>query len=228
MLVCDNYNMTTDPGTNSGTPELSKQPWESYDKAALMRAFDHVKMLWDDQVTYSDTLNNKRRTLSTLILILIGLGAIKFDLDATHAQMTRWIWVPFRLSLAVAAVSFLGGVVSLYFEAQHLLDIRNLKARVGQFAQKFDSSLPTAPFERRRRRAIARLMSEHEGPEDWMQLTEEQSIFSRTGRLYQAYDELGIRNDNINRRLQIGVWFLGIGCFFVVVAVLICITASLV
>src|SRR2546423_365724 len=58
------------------------QPTESAELQTCKLAYAHVKMLWDDQVALAHSLVEKRKTRSTMLAVVVGLGV--YRLQFTH------------------------------------------------------------------------------------------------------------------------------------------------
>lgn len=195
----------------------------------LVGVFDHVKLIWDDQVDYAATLREKRRNTSTLLAILIGLGVFRLEIHQKPAGaliMTGMQLSLFRWALLVAVICFAFGIYFLYTERPnarrlvhwilhtairwaHYLFRKAFAASTHERASVKREAPPESPWPTGR--AIAAMLRDDEHLQDWFQLSEDSLIRTRTERLRAAYLRLVAQNKRVAVRLRASVVCLLLG-----------------
>lgn len=193
---------------------------------------EHVAALWDDQVTLAGTLIEKRKNLSTMVAVLVGLGVFRFQIWRRSSEII--IVSPeglliLKVTTALALLAFAGGLYFLYTQRPYvrrfslwcfdwicvLIKYCYHLGRAKSQAEADNIKL-VAPKERwSRGRAIHILLPDKELLDDWLALTPDDIYVERAKRWRQAYRSLKAQNKRVSSRLQSALFLFLIGIFLV-------------
>lgn len=85
-------------------------------------AFHICEYRWKDEVEYAETLRDRRKLWTTLLVVAVGLGVFRMDLhvDPEHVPVIRNIAVVWfiKLSVAAALAFFFFGAIHLFSSGQ--------------------------------------------------------------------------------------------------------------
>lgn len=56
-----------------------REPSNENELKAAESVLEHVRMLWDDQVALAESLVEKRKALSSMLAIIVGLGVFRIQ-----------------------------------------------------------------------------------------------------------------------------------------------------
>lgn len=191
--------------------------------------FQHVKMLWDDQVSLAETIRDKRRVTTTLLAVLLGLGIFRLDLTASPDQVLvvrGWTLWSIRTCVIGAMLSFVVGSYFLFTERPvlrvPLLWLMGfgsrcwrwlyLKARAPTIEEADAVRFPRPPATQwPSSRAIHGLLADAEDLTDW--LIEEPTIvkWKRAERLREAYKLLRTANRRVRSRITLSMFWVFLG-----------------
>jgi len=186
---------------------------------AAEQIFQHVKMMWDDQVSLAGTLFARRRMVSTMLAVLVGLGIFRFQLTVSAGDRWNVEEADARVIASLLTVAtglfaiggylvftqrpivrrvavFSWGVVLR--RRTHLWNLARSKTQAERDAMRI---APREPSPWASQRASDLLLADDESLDDWHELTLEQVRRNRTMRLREAYISLKKQNDRIKWRL---------------------------
>ncbi len=184
--------------------------------------FEQVKTLWDDQADLAETLRNRRKVLSSLLAVLLGLGLFKLEfwapegrtaiIDGRSVPFFRWLIVS-AICLFTLAVYFLHTqrptLRRIAYAIWHCLKRRTkwlyLKARAPERSQEIKVDPPPKP-RWPEGRSLSTVLPDNEDLEDWCSMAPIELIFMRAERLRAAYDDLRSKNLRVSRRLKEGIF----------------------
>lgn len=209
---------------------------ESLDEERVQVLEQIIQLLWDDQVALATTLIEKRKTTSTLLVVVVGLGIFQLrffrspdEQLAVSGHALLWI----RVLLTGAVLAFLAGAYFLYTQrpffrrmALRLYDIgiRRLPAlyQTLEVAFRRRVSWPddqtALPNRWPTGRAIRVMLPAEESAGDWVALVATEARFIRAERLREAYRRLERQNERVSQRLRRSVAMLFCGFALVVMA----------
>ncbi|HBS29626.1 MAG TPA: hypothetical protein DEB06_09305 [Phycisphaerales bacterium] len=198
-------------------------------------------MLWDDQVEYAQTLRDKRKTYSTGLLVIAGLGLFRLEWYR-HAHLvpvisSPWVDVTLRLLLTMVAVVFVMAAYFMYTERRGA----SLGCRwVGRFRlfgwvrrsaewvrdrvglRDYEASHGEDIEEAGSKRAIAVLEMSAERIDEFVRAQTWAAWQYRTVKLQLAYRRLVDANDRVNRRIRLGLLPMGTGYTLLIALFVLC------
>ncbi|HRQ73585.1 MAG TPA: hypothetical protein PLU35_11205 [Phycisphaerales bacterium] len=207
------------------------------------QVYQHVRLLWEEEAAFAEDLVEKRKTFSTILTILVGLGLFRVQLYRRADEvMVLGPWAALIIKvLAVVALSFFAlGVWWLYTQRPIVRGgcrrVWHESLRWGRYlwrlARSGDNeererakpdSLPPPPWPRGR--AIEAVLPDNEELDDWFVLTPLQAAQARTAQLREAYRSLRVQNQRVYARLRAALASLMAG-FLLVLAILFVYTWS--
>ena len=198
-----------------------------YSAESAQHAFEQTRMLWDDQASYAEVLREKRRTYSTGLVLVAGLGLFRLSWYRSAGDvplMEPGPAIVLKLLLFFALLGFLGSAYFLYTErpvasavlgrlwpwgGRRLLTIRAALGLVDPDGEQSGArAIAALELDNRRVRQIARAPL-------W------QVWIYREARLRLAYERLLASNRRVNGRIRLGVIFMGFGYAVVMVVFLV-------
>ncbi|MCL4741490.1 MAG: hypothetical protein KJZ54_04730 [Phycisphaerales bacterium] len=201
------------------------------------QVYQHVRLLWEEEAAFAKDLVDKRKTFSTILTILVGLGLFRVQLYRRADEVMvlgPCAALAIKILSVIALVFFALGVWWLYTQrpvvrggcrrAWH--EVRRWGRYLWQLARSGDNeergrtkpdSLPPDPWPRGR--AIEAVLPEDEELADWFVLTPLQTAQSRTAQLREAYRSLRVQNQRVYARLRAALASLMAG-FLLVLAIL--------
>ncbi|MCP3906188.1 MAG: hypothetical protein GY715_21395 [Planctomycetes bacterium] len=200
-------------------------------------------MLWDDQVALADTLREKRKVISTLLVLLIGLGIFKlqFHRPPGHELVVSDRTLVVLTSLLIpATLCFLLGAYFLFTERplirrfSHWLRHFVRRNAVALFRkaradtpQEYDAIHPEdpPPSPWPSGRAVSATLDDDEAVEDLFHFDYRELIEVRSLRLRAAYQDLRRKNKRVSDRLKSATAALLIGYVFVFGAICVYLVA---
>ncbi len=85
---------------------------------AAQDVLDHVRMRWDDEVEYAETLRQRRKVFMTALALVVGIGIFQIDFhvspDEVVAISNPWYRVGVKLILLTAVGLFVVGAFWLF------------------------------------------------------------------------------------------------------------------
>lgn len=96
--------------------------------AALRSVYEHVKLLWDDEVLFSAQLVEKRKSLSTMLAVIVGLGIFRFGFTQRvdeKVALSPSAMVVAQVALTFALTAFSIGTYLLYTQRPTLRRARH-------------------------------------------------------------------------------------------------------
>lgn len=204
----------------------------------LEEADKAISILWEDQVEFAKTLVERRRVLSTVLAVIVGLGIFRIDLFRSSGDklvVCEESLLAIRASLTLSCLFFgLGGYllfsqnstgrrfvvwgfrsVKAYFSMIY----RKSRAPSREEQDKQKMELVEFPSTKISRASVA-MWASPETSEEWASLDERSAKIVRLERLRAASLELGRRNERVAGRLRESLICLCLGFFFVFVALL--------
>jgi hypothetical protein len=191
-------------------------------------AFEQTLLLWEDEVAYAETLRDKRKTYSTGLVILAGLGIFRLawtrkpdEVPAIDSDATRLI---LKCVLTFALGCFLLSAYFLFSERpvvskvacgacppigrgigrrKRALGFKDVIA-VPELAQSFPKHHGAARRELELSRQALALIQSASTVEVWSY---------RQRQLRKAYDWLALANSRVNHRMGMGVLSMLAGYF---------------
>ncbi len=200
---------------------------------AIRGVLEHIQFLWDDQVKLAETLVEKRKTQSSVLAIVIGLGAFRIQFTQRPDEiptLAETSLMAVQILLSAALLSFVAGSYFLLTQRQSfrrvLWLVINLVASWAIFLYRKARKLEQherdaiqlekleAGLEQQGRASDAGL-PEDEAVEDWLLQDEVTVLRMRTERLTEAYRVLKQANDRVSKRLRWALFWLFSGYFLV-------------
>ena len=207
--------------------------------AAATLVFEHVKCLWDDQVDLAQTLMEKRKTISTTLAIVVGLGFFRVQFsqnanDVPSLQAEALLTVQILLTCAIVAI--MCGAYLLFTQRPNvrrflhwawdltrrfvLTMLRKARApnqedrdKVGMPAPK-ETPWPAG-------RALGASLPDEEELSDWFSQDSVSVMKTKTERLREAYKGLRTRNLRVSNRIRDAIIGLFLGYFLVFCALMV-------
>lgn len=212
-----------------------REPSNENELKAAESVLEHVRMLWDDQVALAESLVEKRKALSSMLAIIVGLGV--FRIQFTQKADEKLIIEGQALScvqwcLICALSAFLVGGYFLYTQrpairrcclwacdggwrwCKYLYRLARLDPNSPERVEIDPPTPPKWPTGR----AISLLLTEGELLDDWMYMEHLYVVQSRAERLREAYESLTRQNRRVANRLKNALICLFFGYSFVFVA----------
>ncbi len=221
-----------------GGDSVSEAAAPKQDKATAVLVYEQVKMQWDDQVEYAETLRDRRKTGSSLLAVLVGIGIVRFQLyvkkDETLVLAGAGLYL-LRVLMTMSSSCFIFGAYFLFVERSicrrrtwQLADwiLRRITyfyrlARVLDPAETAAITVKPTKVPPQRERASKILVPDDEELEKWEAVSEVEVIQERTWRLQQAYRSLEGQNRTVSGRIRNGVIILFAGFVLAFVAFLV-------
>lgn len=208
-------------------------PKEEQIKAAEA-TYEHVRMLWDNQVDCAKDLTEKRKNLSAMMAILLGLGLFRLQLFRRQDEVLAvpgWAASCVLASSVLAMLAFtIGGyllytqrpncrrsMLWLYWEARRWVAYLIKLARANKDSPAATLG-PHPPTLWPAGRVLDLTLPDDEDLNDWFLQPPLVVIQTRTQRLRNAYITLRARNNRVAKRLREALFFLFAGFFMVFVA----------
>lgn len=192
--------------------------------------YEQIRMLWDDQVAYAQSLREGRRTMSSLLLVIVGIGIFRMELfrapEATVPTVGEGALLGIRVCFTVAIVCFLLAAYFMYTERAQIMErwseraLTELRRRVRYAMYWARASTPAdlgrlrelkkpipAPFTGR---AISSLELTSEEVDDLFIKHPTDVRRDQINRLRIAYEHLAAANLRVRSRLGRGGFFVAI------------------
>ncbi len=222
-----------------GTVSLSRRRWrdqegqrqtesESRQLEAAKLTYEHVLFLWNDQVGYANTLQERKKFGAGLLILLIGVGAFRLQLTRSPDDisslspmgMASVVWC-----LRVALVLSVCGAYWIYVDrplfrrllTQISSDAKRhagylfSKARARSSTESDGIRLPIRPPNRwDRHRATLTMLPVNEEIDSWFRMAPADVWKIRTERLRQSYRAMCFQNKALSLRVRVGTLLLGL------------------
>lgn len=159
---------------------------------------EQAEYLLNDEIAYAESLRATRRTLSTLLLVVVGVGIFRFDLFRQADEVLAvpvWAAWTIRVVFVVAFLAFVSGVYFVYTERGLLREFRPSTERTGA--------------------ALSVLYLRQDVLDEFMERPPLDVLRMRTEGLRLAYRRLRASNRRVRRRLASGTALLLAGLFLV-------------
>ncbi len=192
--------------------------------------YEQIRMLWDDQVAYAESLREGRKTMSSLLLVMVGIGIFRMELfrepGSTVPTVSEGALLGIRVCFTVAIMSFLLAAYFMFTErAQHVerwlgYGLTNVWRRA-RYAVHWARASTPADLSRLRDlerptpppftgRAISSLELDSEEIDDLFIKHPTEVRRDQINRLRIAYEHLATANLRVRSRLGRGGFFLAI------------------
>lgn len=166
------------------------------------KLYEQVKYQLDDEVSYATALREHRKTMTTLLVLAVGIGVFRFDLFRSADQVLvvpTWSATVIRVLFSAALVVLLYGTYQLYTERSLFRELTRARGARGAGGALSILYLNQAVID------DARIKPPHEV--EWL----------KTDALRLAYLRLKKANKFVRRRLAIGTMALFIGSILVLI-----------
>lgn len=185
--------------------------------------FEQARLQWQDQVSYAETIRDKRRLYATFVALVAGLGLfrIQWFRGATEVPVVSgWAW-QVLVGLLTGALLLLGGSVYYLFTERSVVRLRVAGASrrrglrwVRRPAFVRGQLVRALRAARGRGRAVDALDFDMRTAEEVLELGLEEAWLWRTFMLKLAHDELVRANVRVNRRVARGVLLMAVAYGF--------------
>lgn len=206
--------------------------------ASAERVYAHIKLLWDDQVELAETLREKRKSMISLLAIVVGLGVFKAGASdfARPAVLDGWRWDASRILLSEALGFFLVGTYLLCSDRsriryrlyrfwlvadaikRHIRDRQIESDLIKRAAMRPDCP---APVPRHPHRAIRAILPTP-GMQGRLQRADVLTVlYVQTAHLRNAYIDLERSNNRVHERLREGSMLVCAGYVAIAIALVV-------
>lgn len=191
-----------------------------------------VQFLWNDQEEFARGLVERRKVLSAVLAVIVGLGIFRVDLYRTPTEVAVVGDTMLVVVKGLITVSLLGFGLGGYLLFTHKSTARTFLKWLGRYCREYfwmllrkarSETLQEAEThtmgkvalpEMTRLRSSSLVIPDHESVTMWVKLDESEARLMRLERQLAAYRELRDRNSRIAFRLRQSIAFLFAGFFF--------------
>lgn len=193
-------------------------------------------MLWKDQVAFAETLVEKRKTLSSMLAIVVGLGVFRIQFTQKADEVPAVSGIALALVQWVLLAALLAFMIGAYFLYTQRPNFRRLghwswdqvsryfkylwklaRAPTPVDANNVTKNTPgQSPWPAGR--AIRLILPDEEVLSDWFIQLPAKAVQIRAERLREAYRSLVEQNKRVSDRLRTALFWLFLGCGLVFVA----------